>query len=100
MIMKKIAVLLVVLLSFSIAKDDKINLNIEGMQCSYSCADKVTKVVENLKGVKDCEVDFANNTATVIFDNKRVDSQKIIDVLKKKTSYKVEVQTKNKVDSI
>ena len=100
MIMKKIAVLLVVLLSFSIAKDDKINLNIEGMQCSYSCADKVTKVVENLKGVKDCEVDFANNTATVIFDNKRVDSQKIVDVLKKKTSYKVEVQTKNKVDSI
>ncbi len=100
MIMKKIAVLLVVLLSFSIAKDDKINLKIEGMQCSYSCADKVTKVVENLKGVKDCEVDFANNTATVIFDNKRVDSQKIVDVLKKKTSYKVEVQTKNKVDSI
>tara|TARA_X000001036_G_scaffold174298_1_gene164938 strand:- start:1856 stop:2152 length:297 start_codon:yes stop_codon:yes gene_type:complete len=98
--MKKIAVLLVVLLSFSIAKDDKINLKIEGMQCSYSCADKVTKVVENLKGVKDCEVDFANNTATVIFDNKRVDSQKIVDVLKKKTSYKVEVQTKNKVDSI
>ncbi|SVB63540.1 uncharacterized protein METZ01_LOCUS216394 [marine metagenome] len=100
MIMKKIAVLLVVLLSFSIAKDDKINLKIEGMQCSYSCADKVTKVVENLKGVKDCEVDFANNTATVTFDNKRVDSQKIVDVLKKKTSYKVEVQTKNKVDSI
>ena len=100
MIMKKIAVLLVVLLSFSIAKDDKINLKIEGMQCSYSCADKVTKVVENLKGVKDCEVDFSNNTATVIFDNKRVDSQKIVDVLKKKTSYKVEVQTKNKVDSI
>ena len=98
--MKKIAVLLIVLLSFSIAKDDKINLKIEGMQCSYSCADKVTKVVENLKGVKDCEVDFANNTATVIFDNKRVDSQKIVDVLKKKTSYKVEVQTKNKVDSI
>ena len=98
--MKKIAVLLVVLLSFSIAKDDKINLKIEGMQCSYSCADKVTKVVENLKGVKDCEVDFANNTATVTFDNNRVDSQKIVDVLKKKTLYKVEVQTKNKVDSI
>tara|TARA_Y100001970_G_scaffold149091_1_gene182985 strand:- start:119 stop:415 length:297 start_codon:yes stop_codon:yes gene_type:complete len=98
--MKKIAVLLIVLLSFSNAKDDKINLKIEGMQCSYSCAGKVTKVVENLKGVKDCEVDFANNTATIIFDNKRVDSQKIVDVLKKKTSYKVEVQTKNKIDSI
>ena len=98
--MKKIAVLLVVLLSFSIAKDDKININIEGMQCSYSCADKVTKVVENLKGVKDCEVDFANSSATVIFDKKKLDSKKIVDVLEKKTAYKVEVQTKNKVDSI
>ena len=74
MIMKKIAVLLVVLLSFSIAKDDKINLKIEGMKCSYSCADKVTKVVENLKGVKDCEVDFANNSATITFDKKRLES--------------------------
>jgi len=98
--MKKIAVLLIVLISFSFAEDDKINLKIEGMKCSYSCADKVTKVVENLKGVKDCEVDFANNTATVIFDKKRLDSKKIIDVLEKKTSYKVEVQTKNKVNSI
>ena len=80
MIMKKIAVLLVVLLSFSIAKDDKINLKIEGMQCSYSCADKVTKVVENLKGVKDCEVDFANNSATVIFDKTIISSILLITI--------------------
>ena len=98
--MNKIAVLLFVLMSFLFAKDDKINLKIEGMKCSYSCADKVTKVVENLKGVKDCEVDFANSSATVIFDKKRLDSKKIVDVLKKKTAYKVEVQTKNTVDSI
>ena len=98
--MKKFTFLAIVLFSFSIAKDDKIALKIEGMQCAYSCAGKVTKVVENLKGVKDCEVDFANNAATVIFDSKRVDSEKIIDILEKKTSYKVEVQTKNKENSI
>ena len=98
--MNKIAVLLFVLMSFLFAKDDKINLKIEGMEYSYSCADKVTKVVENLKGVKDCEVDFANSSATVIFDKKRLDSKKIVDVLEKKTAYKFEVQTKNKVDSI
>ena len=98
--MNKIAVLLIVLISFSFAKDDKINLKIEGMRCSYSCADKVTKVVENLKGVKDCEVDFANNSATIIFDKKRLDSKKIVDALEKKTSYKVEIQPKNKVNSI
>ena len=98
--MNKIAILLIILISFLFAKDDKINLKIEGMKCSYSCADKVTKVVENLKGVKDCEVDFANNSATITFDKKRLDSKKIVDVLENKTSYKVEVQTKNKVDSI
>ena len=40
----------------------------------------------------------------VIFDDKKLDSQNIVDVLKKKTSYKVKVQTENKgenkVDSI
>ena len=98
--MKKTAVLLILFFSFAFAKDDKVNLKIEGMRCSYSCSDKVTKVVENLKGVKDCQVDFANNTATVIFDNKKLDSEKIINVLEKKTSYKVEGQSKNKVQSI
>tara|TARA_B000000441_G_C21405796_1_gene157434 strand:+ start:159 stop:455 length:297 start_codon:yes stop_codon:yes gene_type:complete len=98
--MKKTAVLLILFFSFAFAKDDKVSLKIEGMRCSYSCSDKVTKVVENLKGVKDCQVDFANNTATVIFDNKKLDSEKIVNVLEKKTSYKVEVQSKNKVQSI
>ena len=98
--MKKTAVLLILFFSFAFAKDDKVNLKIEGMRCSYSCSDKVTRVVENLKGVKDCQVDFANNTATVIFDNKKLDSEKIVNVLEKKTSYKVEVQSKNKVQSI
>ena len=98
--MKKTAVLLILFLSFAFAKDDKVNLKIEGMRCSYSCSDKITKVVENLKGVKDCQVDFANNTATVIYDNKKLDSEIIVNVLEKKTSYKVEVQSENKAKSI
>jgi Cu+-exporting ATPase len=98
--MKKITIIFVALVSFAIAKDDKVNLKIAGMQCAYSCADKVTKVVENIKGVKDCEVDFASNTATVVFDDKKLDSKEIVDVLKKETSYKVEIQSEKKVDSI
>ena len=98
--MKKIVVLFTLFLSLSFAKDDKVDLKIQGMRCSYSCSDKVTKVVENLKGVKDCQVDFANNTATVIYDDKKLDLKRIIDVLEKKTSYKAEVQKENKVKSI
>ena len=73
--MKKITLILVALVSFAIAKDDK-----------------VTKVVENIKGVKDCEVDFASNTAIVVFDDKKLDSKEIIDVLKKKTANKVKIK--------
>jgi|TARA_B100001250_G_scaffold367817_1_gene350096 P-type Cu+ transporter len=98
--MKKITFIFVALVSFAIAKDDKVNLKIAGMQCAYSCSDKVTKVVENIKGVKDCEVDFASNTATVIFDDNKLDSKEIVDVLKKKTSYKVEIQSEKKVETI
>ena len=98
--MKKITIIFVALVSLAIAKDNKVNLKIAGMQCSYSCADKVTKVVENIKGVKDCEVDFASSTATVVFDNKKLDSKEIVDVLKKKTSYKAEIQSEKKVKSI
>ena len=98
--MKKITIIFVALVSFAIAKDDKVNLKIAGMQCSYSCADKVTKAVENIKGVKECEVDFASSTATVVFDNKKLDSKEIVDVLKKKTSYKAEIQSEKKVKSI
>jgi len=98
--MKKITIIFIALVSFAFAKDDKVNLKIAGMQCSYSCADKVTKVVENIKGVKDCEVDFASSTATVVFDNKKLDSKEIVDVLKKKTSYKAEIQSEKKVKSI
>ena len=98
--MNKITIIFVALLSFVIAKDDKVNLKIAGMQCAYSCADKVTRVVENIKGVKDCEVDFTKNTATIVFDDKKLDSKKIVDVLKKKTSYKVEIQTEDEVQSI
>ena len=98
--MKKITIIFVALVSLAIAKDNKVNLKIAGMQCSYSCADKVTKAVENIKGVKECEVDFASSTATVVFDNKKLDSKEIVDVLKKKTSYKAEIQSEKKVKSI
>mgnify|MGYP002826627078 CR=1 FL=1 len=53
------------LLSFSLlstifAKENTTYLKVDGMQCSYSCAGKVTDVVQKIEGVKDCSVDFSN----------------------------------------
>ncbi|MFL3008573.1 MAG: cation transporter [Candidatus Neomarinimicrobiota bacterium] len=46
-------------LSFIIAEDNTAYLKVEGMQCSYSCAGKVSTVVQKIEGVKDCSVNFS-----------------------------------------
>ena len=71
------------------AKDNKTTLKVDGMRCAYSCTGKVSTVVENIKGVKECKVDFDKGVATVVFDEKKLDSKDIVDVLKDKTSYEV-----------
>ena len=82
------------LFSFLLAKDSKINLKIDGMQCAYSCAGKVSQVVQSIKGVEGCEVDFSTGTAVVRYDEKKVNSDNIIKLINKKTYYKAAVDKK------
>ena len=94
--MKHISILLVFIFSFVLAEDNKLNLKINGMQCSYSCSGKVSKIVQNIKGVKNCEVDFAKGSALVTFDNENLTAQNIIDVISKNSSYKAIVEEEEK----
>ena len=80
------------LLSFLFAQGNKVNLKIDGMQCAYSCAGKVSKVVQNIEGVKECNVDFASGTAQVVYDDKKIDSKKIVKFLNNETYYKASIQ--------
>ena len=82
------------LFSFLLAEDSKINLKIDGMQCAYSCAGKVSQVVQSIKGVEECEVDFATGTAVVRYDEKKVNSDNIIKLINNKTYYKAAVDKK------
>ena len=93
--MKKL-LLPVLLLSVLLAEDNKVNLKIDGMRCAYSCAGKVSEIVQNMKGVEECNVDFASGTAEVVYDNKKINSEKIVKFLNKKTYYKAEIQDKKK----
>tara|TARA_B100001540_G_C15233051_1_gene384813 strand:+ start:147 stop:488 length:342 start_codon:yes stop_codon:yes gene_type:complete len=91
----------VLFLSSLVAENNKINIEIDGMQCSYSCASKVSKVVKNIEGVQSCEVDFASSTAVVVFNDTKTNSSEIINTLNKKTYYKANVKNdKSKSSSI
>tara|TARA_Y100000817_G_scaffold76432_2_gene58785 strand:+ start:10455 stop:10820 length:366 start_codon:yes stop_codon:yes gene_type:complete len=68
---------------------NKVTMKVDGMQCSYSCAGKVSTVVQNINGVKDINVDFSNGIATVTYDNEKIEPKDIVDVLTNKTMYKV-----------
>ena len=96
--MKKL-LLPVLLLSVLLAEDNKVNLKIDGMRCAYSCAGKVSEIVQNMKGVEECNVDFASGTAEVVYDDKKINSEKIVKFLNKKTYYKAEIQYKKESKS-
>ena len=56
----------------------KNTFNVEGMMCGYGCVSKINSVVTDLKGVKECNVDFENNIMEVVFDNTSINAQTII----------------------
>ena len=84
----------ILLLSFLFAEGNKVNLKIDGMKCAYSCAGKVSEVVQNIKGVEDCKVDFASGTAEVVYDDKKINSKKIVNFLNNETYYRASIQDK------
>lgn len=85
--MKHIIFLTIALSSFIYSKDNTTYLKVNGMQCSYSCADKVSNVVQKIDGVKDISVDFAGGVAKVVFDDQKLGSKDIISAVQVSTSY-------------
>ena len=84
----------ILLFSFLFAEGNNVNLKIDGMKCAYSCAGKVSEVVQNIKGVEECKVDFASGTAEVVYDDKKINSKKIVNFLNNETYYKASIQDK------
>ena len=96
--MKKL-LLPMLLFSLLCAKDNKVNLKIDGMMCAYSCAGKVSEIVQNMNGVEECNVDFASGTAEVVYDDKKTNSENIVKFLNKKTYYKAKLADKKESKS-
>ena len=62
---------------------------VEGMMCAINCPQKVNDSLNGVDGIKSCKVDFESKTATVIFDNEKIDSDKIAKTIARGTYYKV-----------
>ena len=86
--MKYISIIPLVIFTTLLAKDNAAYVKVDGMMCGYSCSGKVSKVVQNLKGVKECDVDFEKGIATVLYDDKKLEEKDILQSLKSNTSYK------------
>ena len=86
--MKTILIALTVL-GFLFSGESTATYNVEGMMCAINCPQKVNDSLNGVDGIKSCKVDFESKTATVIFDNEKIDSDKIAKTIARGTYYKV-----------
>lgn len=62
---------------------------VDGMMCGTSCPSKVEQSLQGIDGVKTCLVDFTSKTATVTYDDSKIDKNTIAKTISSKTYYKV-----------
>ena len=91
--MKMIAISITTLV-FLFARESIATYRVDGMMCAVNCPQKVNDALDGVDGIKSCKVDFASNTATVVFDDEKIDSDKIAKTISKRTYYKVMDLTK------
>ena len=63
-------------------------LNLNGMHCQFGCANKVQSIMNDLDGMKKCEVDFESSTMTVEYDDTKVNSELILSTISNQTTFK------------
>ena len=85
----KIILILSTALGFLFSGESTATYRVEGMMCGVNCPQKVNDALDGVVGIKSCKVDFASKTATVVFDDEKIDSDKIAKTIAKGTYYKV-----------
>ena len=81
--------LLAACFGFLTAGESTATYRVDGMMCSVNCPMKVNQSLAGVEGVKSSKVDFESKTATVIFDDEKIDREKIAKTIQKDTYYKV-----------
>ena len=74
-----------------------LNHTVDGMHCQYGCANKLQSIMNDLDGMKKCEVDFESSTMTVEYDDTKVNSELILSTISDQTTFK-SVKIEDKVE--
>ena len=82
-------ILSVVVLGLLFSGESMTTYRVDGMMCAMNCPKKVNESLNGLDGVKSCKVNFESKTATVIYDNEKIDADKIARTIAKGTYFKV-----------
>ena len=86
--MKQILVLSI-FFGFLFAEDNIAKYKVKGMQCAQSCPVKITEAIKKIDGVKTCDVNFDQKTATVTYDQDKIDSKALAEAINEATDYEV-----------
>ena len=68
---------------------------IDGMMCSDSCPKIVYDSIIDINGINSCKVDFENEIAVISYNDKLIKSDKIKEIISKKTYFKVKDKTES-----
>ena len=85
----KIIVIGLISFGFLFSGESTAIYSVDGMMCAVNCPQKVNDALDGVDGIKSCKVDFASKTATIIFDDEKINSDKIAKTISKGTYYKV-----------
>jgi len=80
--------LIISLCSFVICGNIVESYKVNGMHCQFGCANKVQSIMNDLDGMKKCEVDFESSTMTVEYDDTKVNSELILSTISNQTTFK------------
>ncbi len=82
-------ILSVMVLGLLFSGESMANYRIDGMMCTINYPKKVNESLNELNGVISCKVDFESKTATIVYNDEKIDADKIASNITKGTNFKV-----------
>ena len=76
-------------ISFALSLETITTFKVDGMMCGVSCPKAVKKSLNNIDGIKNCEVDFNSKTTIITYENEKIDKQQIAAIISEKTYFKI-----------
>ena len=97
--MKKNIIIFFSIFSFALALETTTRFNVEGMMCGISCPKTIKESLNNIDGIKKCDVDFNSKTAIITYEGEKIKKEQIASIITEKTYFKVTEKNKEKTNS-